>query len=720
MKKKVFVFFLLIYTLTINGAHADSTIVYNSPDQIQRLNYNVYALEDTNGEYTFEKVVRNKNFQLVSLGVPNFGVSKSAFWIKFSITNKTTTEKLLLQLSYPLMDIADLYSLQPNGTYSVINAGDMRPFSERRYKNQNFIYDISIPQNETRTFYLKIKSTEQILVPLYMSTREPLIEANTFTDFIIGIYMGIIFVMFFYNGFIYLTVKDKNYLYYIVYILFIGLTQITLLGYSSRLLWPENMWWAGHGLYIVASLGSSAIAIFMNSFLNMKLYTPKLRYGVYIIVGIYIIAILAALTDNQSVSYNLIDINGILITFFSLFVAAKISIMGYKPARYFLLGWTVFLIGVLVFVLRSFGVLPYNNFTNYTMPIGSAIEVVLLSLALADRINVFKKEKDESQLQALEALRENERIIKEQNVVLEAKVDERTSALKQTNQELTTTLTELKQTQSQLVNAEKMASLGQLTAGIAHEINNPINFVVSNVKPLQRDIEDIHELVSKYEALDKEGGLSDKLSDINKFRKEIDYDYIKEEIANLLKGIEEGATRTADIVKGLRVFSRLDENDLKRINILDGIESTLTLLNPEISNSMDLVKNYSTLPAIECYPGKMNQVFMNVLNNAIFAIKAHKTRQEKGKLEISTSSDNQFVCISIKDNGMGMKDEVKAKVFDPFFTTKDVGKGTGLGMSITFSIIKDHNGSIEFNSEYGAGTEFILKLPINQESNQKK
>ncbi|HVD97158.1 MAG TPA: 7TM diverse intracellular signaling domain-containing protein [Cytophagaceae bacterium] len=717
MRKNIFLCFLMLSHFALHAADKDSAIVYKDPEKIQKLSYNVYSFEDTSTSLPFEAIRKNDKFQLVKLEVPNFGVKKSVFWLKFNINNQTDEDHLLLQLSYPLMDEADLYIVNNDGTYSVIKAGDTHPFSERKYKNQNFIYDIDIHKNETKTFFMKIRSTEQILVPLYVSTREPLIEANTFTDIVVGIYIGIIFVMFFYNAFIYLTVKDTNYLYYIIYILFIGLTQITLLGYSSKLLWPENMWLASHGLYIVASLGSSAIVIFMNRFLNMKYYTPRLRIGVYIIVSIYTAAILAALVDQQSISYNLIDINGILITFFSLFVAIKISIKGYKPARYFLLGWTAFLIGVLVFVLRSFGVFPYNNFTNYTMPIGSAVEVIMLSLALADRINVFKKEKEESQAQALEALRENERIIRTQNIVLEGKVEERTSALKKSNSELMTTLTELKQTQSQLVNAEKMASLGQLTAGIAHEINNPINFVVSNVKPLQRDIEDIHELVNKYQDLKNGEQLQEKIEEINKFRKEIDYDYIKEEISGLLKGIEEGASRTADIVKGLRVFSRLDENDLKKTNIVDGIESTLTLLNPELSGSIDVVKNYNKIPDIECFPGKMNQVFMNILNNAIFAIKANKDRKEKGKLVISTSADDKYVTISIKDNGTGMTEEVKTKVFEPFFTTKDVGKGTGLGMSITFSIIEDHHGLIELNSEYGQGTEFVIKLPVKQGNN---
>jgi signal transduction histidine kinase len=150
--------------------------------------------------------------------------------------------------------------------------------------------------------------------------------------------------------------------------------------------------------------------------------------------------------------------------------------------------------------------------------------------------------------------------------------------------------------------------------------------------------------------------------------------------------------------------------------VVEGIESTLILLNTEILGSIDLIRNYSEIPAVECYPGKMNQVFMNIMNNAISAIKENKDRKGKGELTISTSSDKDFVIISIKDNGIGMNQETKNKVFDPFFTTKDVGKGTGLGMSITFSIIGDHNGTIEVHSEEGIGTEFVITLPINQKS----
>ncbi|HSZ26240.1 MAG TPA: 7TM diverse intracellular signaling domain-containing protein, partial [Cytophagaceae bacterium] len=609
----------------------------------------------------------------------------------------------------------EFYSFK-DGKTNIEKMGEYKVFSERKYNDPNYIFDINIKTNQTQTYYVKIKSGEQIMLPIIIGTTQKVFENISAKDTIFGVYFGIIIVMLLYNLFLYFTVRDHSYLFYVIYIMCVGLTQTFLHGYTFKYLWPNSPWLAIHAMYLLPSFVGIAIAEFAKNFLQVKEYSINLHRGFYIINFIYLICIFLAVTKHHNQSQQLIHINAMLISLYTFYVGISIALKGYRPAIFFSIAWFTFLTGVCIFILKDFGVLPYNNFTVYAMPAGSAIEVVLLSLALADRINILKREKEESQTQVLNTLRENERIIKNQNVILEGKVEERTSELKKSNTELTTTLTELKQTQSQLVNAEKMASLGQLTAGIAHEINNPINFVVSNVKPLRRDIEDIYELIGKYTTINPAAttDIENKLNEINHYKKEIDYDYLKEEIANLLVGIEEGALRTAEIVKGLRVFSRLDENDIKRTNIIEGIESTLTLLNPEISNSITLVKKYTDLPQIECYPGKMNQVFMNILNNAIYAIKANKARKDKGELIISTGFDEKFVTISIKDNGIGMTEEVKAKIFEPFFTTKDVGKGTGLGMSITFSIIEDHHGNIEIFSEFGKGTEFVITLPIHQ------
>jgi two-component system NtrC family sensor kinase len=358
-------------------------------------------------------------------------------------------------------------------------------------------------------------------------------------------------------------------------------------------------------------------------------------------------------------------------------------------------------------------VLPYNGFTRYTMHIGSALEVILLSFALADRINILKAEKEESQAKLLSSSLENERIIREQNSILEEKVKARTLELEQSNVELNETYNDLKQTQSKLVESEKMASLGQLTAGIAHEINNPINFVTANVAPLKRDIEDLMILIDKYEALDPKKDIDEQLAAVRALAEELEIDFLKTEIDELISGIREGAERTAEIVKGLRNFSRLDEGDLKFANINDGIESTIRILDNELNeNQMKIVRELGELDAIECYPGKLNQLFMNLLTNSIQAIKSKKGIE--GVIEIKSVQKEQGIEIRFKDNGMGMSDETKNKIFEPFFTTKDVGEGTGLGLSIAYSIVEMHNGTIKVESEFGHSTEFIIQLPLTQ------
>jgi hypothetical protein len=355
--------------------------------------------------------------------------------------------------------------------------------------------------------------------------------------------------------------------------------------------------------------------------------------------------------------------------------------------------------------------LPYNTFTYYILHIGSAIEVVLLSFALADRINILKREKEASQLQAMEVLKENERIIREQNLILDTKVKERTRELQEANRELNIALKRLKEAQTQLVNAEKMASVGQLTAGIAHEINNPINFVSAAMKPLRRNIGYFLEVLDKYENTSLQPPVKNFFTEVEAIKKKYDIDYCKEEIAIILQGIEDGASRTTEIVKGLRNFSRLDEAEIKLANINTGLDSTIILLQGNINGRIKINKDYGDIPEVECYAGKLNQVFMNILTNGIQAVKAKGLTSGEGCITIQTRHTEKDLVILFADNGVGMTEEVKNKIFDPFFTTKEVGEGTGLGMSIVYSIIQMHEGTIIVDSEVGVGTQITLTIP---------
>ena len=276
------------------------------------------------------------------------------------------------------------------------------------------------------------------------------------------------------------------------------------------------------------------------------------------------------------------------------------------------------------------------------------------------------------------------------------------------NDALNQTVSDLKATQDQLIQAEKMASLGQLTAGIAHEINNPINFVSANIQPLKDDLKDILEIVGVYEKVIKEHLPEKEANEVQQIRENIKIDTTLKEVNDLLKGMEEGAKRTSEIVKGLRNFSRLDQNVFLSANLNESLDSCLVLLHNSYKNRIKIERQFGTIPEVDCLPGQINQVFMNILSNAIQAI------PDEGTIFVKTWHVDGMVKISIRDTGTGMTDDVQKKIFDPFFTTKGVGKGTGLGMSISFGIIQKHNGKIELFSKPGAGTEFVITIPVNQ------
>lgn len=279
---------------------------------------------------------------------------------------------------------------------------------------------------------------------------------------------------------------------------------------------------------------------------------------------------------------------------------------------------------------------------------------------------------------------------------------------KSQKRELEFTVENLKLAQSQLIQSEKMASVGVLTAGIAHELNNPINFVSGNVYPLQKDLDEIFSIIKKYDEAISANKLTDFFTEIEALKEEMEYSFLIQEIYSLLKGIEEGANRSTEIIKGLRSFSRLDDEQCQFYNIHEGIDSSLVLLQNKIKDKINVRKDYGDFEGIECFPSKLNQVIMNILTNSIQAMEG------QGELFIQTVSSAIGVKIIIKDNGKGMTPEVKEHIFEPFFTTKDVGKGTGLGLSISYGIIEKHNGNIDVISESGKGTEFIISLPRTQ------
>lgn len=281
--------------------------------------------------------------------------------------------------------------------------------------------------------------------------------------------------------------------------------------------------------------------------------------------------------------------------------------------------------------------------------------------------------------------------------------------LKTKNDAVESGIKKLKDTQSKLVESEKMASLGQLTAGVAHEINNPVNFISSNIKPLKLSISEIMEILNAYRKLNDAESTESNIQKAKELEEKYDIEYLIKELNTILAGINDGAERTKEIVLGLRNFSRLDKHQLKEIKLSEMIDSNLVLLRNKYKDRIDIKRSYDeNIPYIQCYPGQLSQVIMNILNNAIQAIDG------KGTISIKTRLSGEKAEILISDTGKGIPNDKLDNIFDPFYTTKEVGKGTGLGLSISYGIIQEHNGKIDVDSELGKGTTFTIILPLRQ------
>lgn len=354
----------------------------------------------------------------------------------------------------------------------------------------------------------------------------------------------------------------------------------------------------------------------------------------------------------------------------------------------------------------------YENriYLGHCIPVRNEHGQVFAGLCMTQNITERKK--------AMEALRQSER----QKTELVEKLRNKAT-------ELESTLQELRQTQSQLIQAEKMSSIGQLVAGVAHEINNPVSFIYGNVQPAKQYMEDLLFILSLYQK-----HYPNPPAEIVQELEVIDLDFLKKDLEKLLSSMKFGAERICKIVESLRNFSRHDESDYKTVDIHEGIENTLFILQSRLKgqfshSEISVIKNYEKIPPIQCYASQINQVFMHLLSNSVDAIhqsfkmgqlswptSLEETSHNAGEIRISTKYlENERVIISISDNGPGINPELQSRIFDPFFTTKPIGSGTGLGLSVSYQIIVEkHQGTLECISTPGQGAEFIIEIPLRQ------
>ncbi|MCW8827023.1 MAG: ATP-binding protein [Gammaproteobacteria bacterium] len=333
---------------------------------------------------------------------------------------------------------------------------------------------------------------------------------------------------------------------------------------------------------------------------------------------------------------------------------------------------------------------------------GAGLIVSLVSLMVDNaRLSMSQKRKMLELYDANNLLEEQKKQIKKEHSERLAIEQKAAAELRHEKEEQVALNRQLKEAQEQLLQSEKMASIGQLAAGVAHEINNPVGYINSNITTLEGYIGNLIQLIDAYEN-------KASTEEIDKVKDEIELDYLKEDLESLLKESQQGIVRVKQIVQDLKDFSHVDESEWQWADIHRGIDSTLNVVNNEIKYKAEVIKEYGELPQVECMISQINQVILNILVNAAHAIEEH------GSIIIRTGTENESVWIEIEDSGAGMSEETLGKIFDPFYTTKPVGSGTGLGLSLSYGIIQKHNGRIDAKSELGKGTTFRIWLPIEQ------
>ncbi|HMG09575.1 MAG TPA: 7TM diverse intracellular signaling domain-containing protein [Mucilaginibacter sp.] len=708
MKKILLISYLVLLSI-VAFAHKTDTLVINDNQSYLLTNRYFFELEDPTGTLTIKQVFNNNKFHSIKERLAILKYSKSTIWLKFNIKNNSTAPFVTIDAGASIINEFDLY--YSNNTDSNIHHQSL-DYTHNDPVTQHITFiNCPVLPGSSSTVYLRIKSNASTVIPVKVYSAVAFLQSRSMEHITIGVIAGVFMMMAMYNLLLFFIVHDRSYLYYVCYIIFFGLSQILKRGYGSNLFTTDITILNNYVIPVIRVLFGFSILLFISEFLQLK-QNLKQWYKYYLLLYVlYAILLIAILCGMVVTAYNLITISITITSISLLTIGAYLYFNGFKPAKFFMLSWGLFLTSILISVASNKGFIPYNNLTADIVVYCSVLELILFSAAFAEKINFYRQQKNESQSFALHIAKANTHLITQQNILLENKVKERTNELITTNKNLSVSIDHLMATQKQLIDNEKMASLGQLTAGVAHEINNPINFVSSNIAPLRLDFNELFLLLNKYADV-LNNPTPSLLKELNDFKQEINLDFLKEEILLLLNGIEDGANRTTEIVNSLRTFSSTDEMVLKTEDINKSILNNLLILRSTIPYYIEIKPVFDKLEPLNCYPGKINQLIINLISNSIHAIKAKEQHSEESVM-IITKDHADHISIEITDTGIGMSDETRQRIFEPFFTTKGIGEGTGLGLSIVFGIIEKHRGNIAVISSPGNGATFMVSLPKN-------
>lgn len=624
-----FLFFLLLCT-AFPCAGASPPLVLHSNAESSPLSGHMDILEDKTGKLTISEVSSPGSYRMFRPDmrtVPSFGFTSSAYWVRFTIGKEAEAEELrLLELDFPHMKYLDLYVPAAGGGFDLMQAGSMRTMSIRKFRHRNPVFPLAIDA-QGKTFYLRVDARGWTTMPLTVWTSEAFTRMDSRRGLIAGCYFGAMMVMIVYNFFIFLSLRDRNYLYYILDIFCFALYVFSLDGFLIEFVSAEMPLVNGYAFILVVPPLLTGL-LFCRSFLETVRNTPFIDRILKFFMLAAILSIPAIFVLPPDIWKQALAVVTLFGSVTTLIAGVVCLARGYHPARYFV-GARIFRIfGTVSFALAI--ILPMNLLSNFGLQTGSILEVVFLSFALADRINVMRREKEEAQAEA--------------------------------------------------IRSSHLAALGELAAGVAHEINTPLNTIINSA-----------DLILE-----------------NEDRKDTEHD---------VDVIKKQGRRIATIVKSLLFFSRSPEKEKVPFAVSELLQETLDMIGARLRNeNVELTVQVPTgLMDVLVHPQQIEQVFLNIMANAMHALEERHGAAQGGKsLEIVASeifiSNRSYVRIAFLDNGIGIPASLLETVKDSFVTTKKGGTGTGLGLSISRRIIDEHGGAIGIESREGEYTKVSVDL----------
>lgn len=643
---------------------SQSTVTLTDTNELVDIGKNTDYLEDPNSDFTISEIVTGKfrdKFTPNSQETINFSSTASSYWLRFKVTNETL-ETFYLNVGSAYIDSISLFEFDENGTLlSSRYTGDDLPFSTREVEVGNYLFKLDIDKDTTHTFYLKVKCDQPLFFLLRVGTLPSFAAYEHDLDFLQGIYFGFMLLIFLYNLFLYISIRERIYLYYIAYVLSITWFGASVFGYFFEYFWADypflNKW-----VVISAGLTMITATLFTQQFLNTKESGSRLHKisMIFLIIGFLVCALVVLGFKIEGLKLSQVGLLAMAAYFLVLGIRFKLK--GFRPAIYYLLAWGALIMGISFAILESLNITPVMTYLN-AMQIGSAFEVLLLSFALGDRINMYKKQKEKAQLKALISAKENEKLIQEQNFILEQKVEERTAVIALRNKELVD------------LNKEK----DMLVSMVAHDLSTPLHQMKGSIWLL--DIPNMTLSGDQEMYLNEINNSVDRLTTM--IGRILDTQALETKTIKLVK-------ETLDIVELVEYVGKCFDLIAKDKQITIKVEAVMG------THLVEIDKNY------------MIQVLENLLSNAI------KFSNKEKVVVLKVHSLDGKTYVTVEDNGPGISEEDQKKLFGKFqkLTAQPTAgeSSTGLGLSIVKKYVEAMGATIHCESTLGEGSQFIITL----------